>query len=101
VVESSLGVPTGCAGKLRWQTAEMFGEAVMVEPWDGVGKAAMAGTHKAQEGASEINPRSMNFSVRSEIQKILTKRSLASEKSTKIAPKLQKFISSQPQLQIK
>jgi hypothetical protein len=47
VVESSLGVPTGCAGKLRWQTAGMFGEAAMAEPWDGVGKAAMAGTHKA------------------------------------------------------
>jgi hypothetical protein len=52
VVESSLGVPTGCAGKLRWQTARIFGEAAMAEPWDGVGKAAMAGTHKAQEGAS-------------------------------------------------
>jgi hypothetical protein len=52
VVESSLGVPTGCAGKLRWQTAGMFGEAAMAEPWDGVGKAAMTGTHKAQEGAS-------------------------------------------------
>jgi hypothetical protein len=32
VVESSLGVPTGCAGKLQWQTAGMFGEAVMAEP---------------------------------------------------------------------
>jgi hypothetical protein len=42
VVESSLGIPTGCAGKLRWQTARMFGEAVMAEPWYGVGKAAMA-----------------------------------------------------------
>jgi hypothetical protein len=52
VVESSLGVPTGCAGKLRWQTAGMFGEAAMAEQWDGVGKAVMAGTHKAQEGAS-------------------------------------------------
>jgi hypothetical protein len=52
VVESSLGVPTGCAGKLPWQTTGMFGEAAMAEPWDGVGKAAMAGTHKAQEGAS-------------------------------------------------
>jgi hypothetical protein len=50
MVESSLGVPTGCAGKLRWQTAGMFSEAAMVEPWDGVDKAAMAGTHKAQEG---------------------------------------------------
>jgi hypothetical protein len=52
VIESSLGVPTGCAGKLRWQTAGMFDEAAMAEPWDGVGKATMAGTHKAQEGAS-------------------------------------------------
>jgi hypothetical protein len=42
VVESSLGVPTGCAGKLRWQTAGMFGEAAMAELGDGVGKAAMA-----------------------------------------------------------
>jgi hypothetical protein len=50
VVESSLGVPTGCAGKLRWQTVGMFSEAAMAEPWDGVGKATMAGTHKAQEG---------------------------------------------------
>jgi hypothetical protein len=50
VVESSLGVPTGCAGKLRWQITRMFSEAAMAELWDGVGKAAMAGTHKAQEG---------------------------------------------------
>jgi hypothetical protein len=42
VVESSLGVPTGCAGKLRWHTAGMFGDAAMAEPWDGVGEAAMA-----------------------------------------------------------
>jgi hypothetical protein len=42
VVESSLGVPTGCVGKLRWQTAGMFDEATMAEPGDGVGKAAMA-----------------------------------------------------------
>jgi hypothetical protein len=52
VVESCLGVPTGYAGKLRWQTAGMFGEAAMAEPLDGVAKATMAGTHKAQEGAS-------------------------------------------------
>jgi hypothetical protein len=51
VVESSLGIPTGCAGKLQWQTARMISEAAMAEPWDGVDKAAMAGTHKAQEGA--------------------------------------------------
>jgi hypothetical protein len=42
VVESSLGVPTGCAGKLRWQTTVMFGDVAMAEPWDGVGEAAMA-----------------------------------------------------------
>jgi hypothetical protein len=53
MVVSSLGVPTGYAGKLRWQTAGIFGEAAVAEPWDGVGKAAMAGTHKAQERASE------------------------------------------------
>jgi hypothetical protein len=52
VVESSLGVPASSAGKLRWQTAGMFDEAAMAESWDGVGKAVMAGTHKAQEGAS-------------------------------------------------
>jgi hypothetical protein len=27
----------------------MFGEAGMAELWEGMGKAAMAGTHKAQE----------------------------------------------------
>jgi hypothetical protein len=37
-----------CDGK----TTGMFDEATMVEPWKGVGKAAMARTHKAQEGAS-------------------------------------------------
>jgi hypothetical protein len=31
------------------RTTRMFGEAAMAEPWDGVGTAAMAGTHKAQE----------------------------------------------------
>jgi hypothetical protein len=34
------------------RTTGMFGGAVMAEPWDGVGAAAMAGTHKAQEGDS-------------------------------------------------
>jgi hypothetical protein len=29
VVESSLVVPTGSAGKLRWQTVGMFGDAAM------------------------------------------------------------------------
>jgi hypothetical protein len=52
VVESSLDVPTGYARKLRRQTAGMFGEAAMAEPWVAVGKAVMVGTHKAQEGAS-------------------------------------------------
>jgi hypothetical protein len=42
VVESSLGVPTGCAGKLRSQTAGMFSDAAMAELWDGVGEATMA-----------------------------------------------------------
>jgi hypothetical protein len=42
VVENSHCVPTSCAGKLRWQTAGMFGEATMAKPWDGLGKAVMA-----------------------------------------------------------
>jgi hypothetical protein len=50
VVESSLGVPTGCAGNLRWQTAGMFGVAVMAEPWDGVGEAAMAEPTRHKRG---------------------------------------------------
>jgi hypothetical protein len=49
VVDASLGIPTGCAGKLRRQTAGMLGGATMAEPWDSVGKAAMAGTYKVQE----------------------------------------------------
>jgi hypothetical protein len=51
VVEFSLGVPTGCAGSSDGRTAGMFSEAVMAEPWDGVGTTTMAGTHKAREGA--------------------------------------------------
>jgi hypothetical protein len=39
-------------GSYDVRTAGMFGEAAMVEPWDGVGTTAMAGTHKAEEGAS-------------------------------------------------
>jgi hypothetical protein len=42
MVETSLGVPTGCAGKLRWQTVWMFGEATITEPWDGVDEAVTA-----------------------------------------------------------
>jgi hypothetical protein len=52
VIETSLDIPTGRVGKLRWQTTVMFGEAAMAKPWESVGKAVMAKTHKAQEGAS-------------------------------------------------
>jgi hypothetical protein len=37
-------------GSCDGRTARIFGEAAMAEPWDGVGTATMAGTHKAQEG---------------------------------------------------
>jgi hypothetical protein len=50
VVESNFGVPTSCAGKLRWQTAKMFGEAAMAEPWDGVGETAMAEPTRHKRG---------------------------------------------------
>jgi hypothetical protein len=50
VVESSVGVPIGCAGKLRWQIAGMFSEAAMAEPWDGVGEAAMAEPMRHKKG---------------------------------------------------
>jgi hypothetical protein len=39
-------------GSCNGRTAGMFGEAALAELWDGVGKAVMAGIHKAQEGAS-------------------------------------------------
>jgi hypothetical protein len=39
-------------GSCDGRTASMFGEATMAEPWEGVGKAMMDRTHKAQEGAS-------------------------------------------------
>jgi hypothetical protein len=39
-------------GSCDCRTTVMFGEAVMAKPWDGVDTATMAGTHKAQEGAS-------------------------------------------------
>jgi hypothetical protein len=64
VVEFSLGIPTSYVGKLRWQnpwdvqwscdgrTTGMFDEAVMAKPCDGVVTTVMAGTHKAQVGAS-------------------------------------------------
>jgi hypothetical protein len=39
-------------GRCDGRTVGMFGEAAMDKPWDGVGTAAMAGTHKAQEGSS-------------------------------------------------
>jgi hypothetical protein len=40
-------------GSCDGRTAGMFGEAAMAESWDDVGTAAMAETHKAQEGALE------------------------------------------------
>jgi hypothetical protein len=42
VVESGLGVPIGCAEKLRWPTTGMFDDDTMAKPWDGMGEAAMA-----------------------------------------------------------
>jgi hypothetical protein len=39
-------------GSCDGRAARMFGEAVMAKPWDGVGTTVMAGTYKAQEGAS-------------------------------------------------
>jgi hypothetical protein len=39
-------------GSYDGRTAGMFGEAAMAEPWDGVGTAAVVGTHKAEERAS-------------------------------------------------
>jgi hypothetical protein len=42
MVDASLGIPTSWTRKLQWQTAEMFSEAAMAEPWDGVGEATMA-----------------------------------------------------------
>jgi hypothetical protein len=39
-------------GSYDGRTAGMFSEAAMAKPWDGVGTTAMAGTHKALEGAS-------------------------------------------------
>jgi hypothetical protein len=39
-------------GSCDGRTTRMFGEAAMAKPWDGVGTAMMAATHKAQEGAS-------------------------------------------------
>jgi hypothetical protein len=39
-------------GSCDGRTAGMFGETMMAEPWDSVGIAVTAGTHKTQEGAS-------------------------------------------------
>jgi hypothetical protein len=50
VVESSIGIPIDCTGKLRWQTARMFSEATMAEPWDGVGEAAMTEPTRHKRG---------------------------------------------------
>jgi hypothetical protein len=39
-------------GSCDSRTTGMFGEAAIAEPWDSVGIDVIAGTHKAQEGAS-------------------------------------------------
>jgi hypothetical protein len=39
-------------GSCDGRTSGMFGEATMAKLWVGVGTTVMAGTHKAQEGAS-------------------------------------------------
>jgi hypothetical protein len=41
--------PNMC-GSYNGRTAGMCGEATIAEPWKGVSEAAMAETHKAQEG---------------------------------------------------
>jgi hypothetical protein len=51
-------------------------------------------------GFFEINPQSLILQLGPRKGKRIPKRSLASEKSTKIAPKLQNSISFKPQLQI-
>jgi hypothetical protein len=50
VVESSLDVPIGYAGKLQWQTAGMFSDAAMTEPCDVVGEAVMAEPIRHERG---------------------------------------------------
>jgi hypothetical protein len=39
-----------CGRISSWQTAGMFGEAAMAEPWDGVGEAAMAEPTRHERG---------------------------------------------------
>jgi hypothetical protein len=39
-------------GSYNGRTAGMFGEVAMAKPRNSVGTAKMAGTHKAQDGAS-------------------------------------------------
>jgi tRNA(Phe) wybutosine-synthesizing methylase Tyw3 len=48
VLAYQLAVWESCDGR----TIVMSNEAAIAEPWDGVGTTVMAGTHKAQEGAS-------------------------------------------------
>jgi hypothetical protein len=47
-----LAYQTVVQGSCDGRTAGMFGEAAMAEPWDSVGTAVIARTHKAQDGAS-------------------------------------------------
>jgi hypothetical protein len=39
-------------GSCDGRNTGIFGQAMMAEPWEGMSKAAMAGTHKEQGGAS-------------------------------------------------
>jgi hypothetical protein len=50
MVESSLGVPTSCARKLRWQTTGMFGDVAMAELWNAVGEATTAEPIRQKRG---------------------------------------------------
>jgi hypothetical protein len=52
MVDFVLAYQLAVQGSYDGRTAGMFGEAVMAEPWDGVGTGVMARAHKAQEGAS-------------------------------------------------
>jgi hypothetical protein len=86
-------------GFIRWKLIHYsdYLEILQRDPWTFVKRTH--GPHFADFALrplefSEINPRSMNFSVRSEIQKIFTKRSLASEKSSDSCAKIFRITSS-------
>jgi hypothetical protein len=50
VVEASLGVPTTVRGSYDGTTAGMFGEVVIAESWDGVGKPRWLGPIRHKRG---------------------------------------------------